>query len=176
MADNAFWASHLVEPKRKFKFLCFIGSLPPFVVKSVQKPKQSISKIDINWLNHTFKYTGRNTWDDITIEFIDSEAVNTLKTLQGLMKQAGYEFPTEPGQLTTISKRGAVEALGDIRIQQLTYSNLILEEWTLINAWISSVDPGQSDYGTDDPVTISATIVFDWAQVETFDPPKPAVI
>lgn len=175
MADSAaFWASPLVEPKRKFKFLCFLGDIPPFVVKSVQKPKQAISKIDIPWLNHTFKFTGRNTWDDITIEFIDNEQVNTLKMLQDKLKQAGYLFPTSPSQLTTISKRAAVQALGDVRIQQLTYEDKILEEWSLVNAWISSIDPGGSDYGTDEAVTISCTIVFDWAQVETFDPPKQA--
>jgi hypothetical protein len=176
MASNAFWASHLVEPKRKFKFLCFVGDIPPFVVKSVQRPKQSISKIEISWLNHTFKYTGRNTWDDITIEFIDSEAVNTLKMLQDKLRQSGYFFPTSPSQLNTISKRGAVTALGDIRIQQLTYEDKVMEEWKLVNGWISSIDPGNSDYGTDEPVNVSVTIVFDWAEIETFDPPKQASI
>jgi len=177
MADSsAFWASPLVEPKRKFKFLCFIGDIPPFVVKSVQKPKQAISKIEIPWLNHTFKYTGRNSWDDITVEFVDNEQVNTLKLLQDKLKQSGYFFPTSPSQLNTISKRGAVTALGDIRIQQLTYGDGILEEWTLINGWISSIDPGSNDYGSDEAVTVSVTIVFDWAQVETFDPPRTASI
>lgn len=177
MADpTAFWASPLVEPKRKFKFLCFVGDIPPFVCKSVQKPKQTISKIEIPWLNHTFKYTGRNQWEDITIEFVDSEQVNTLQMLQNKLKQSGYFFPTTPNQLNTISKRGAVQALGDIKIQQLTYDKYILEEWTLVNAWISSIDPGSNDYSTDEPVTVSVTIVFDWAQVETFDPPKEATL
>lgn len=175
MADqSAFWASPLVEPKRKFKFLCLIGDIPPFVVKSVVKPKQTISKIEIPWLNHTFKYTGRNSWDDITIEFTDSEQVNTLQMLQNKLRQSGYFFPTSPSQLNTISKRGAVNALGDVKIQQLTYEDKMLEEWTLVNAWIASIDPGQNDYGTDEPVTVSVTIVFDWAQVETFNPPRQA--
>lgn len=170
MADNnaAFWASHLVEPKRKFKFLCNVGDIPEFVVKSVTKPKQTISKIEIPWLNHTFKYTGRNQWDDITIEFIDSEAVNTLQKLQQKLEQAGYKLPKSPDELTTISKRGAVNALGDVTIKQMTYDGQIMEEWRLINAWISSIDPGQNDYGTDEAVTISVTFVFDFAEIITY--------
>lgn len=173
MADvnGAFWNSHLVEPKRKFKFYLLIPGIPAFLVKSISRPKQTISQIEIPWLNHTFKYTGRNKWDDITIEFIDSEQANTLKILLDKIEQSGYMLPKTPEALNTISKRGAVEALQSIYIQQLTYDGRKMEEWKLQNAWISSVDPGQGDYGTDEAFTVSATIVFDWAELTVFDPP-----
>ena len=56
-----------------------------------------------------------------------------------------------PGQVMTIAKQRAVEALGGaIYIQQIDAEGDAIEEWKLYNPWIKAINFDELDYESDD--------------------------
>jgi|10_taG_2_1085330.scaffolds.fasta_scaffold98644_2 hypothetical protein len=175
----AFWSDSRVEPKRQFRWLFIIpgGNGQPavetYLIKGVNKPTTTLASTPVQYLQHTFKYPGRLTWNDVTVSLIDAIDPDTSSTLARLIQSSGYKIPTtEQNAQFSFSKANAVASLNNPRIQQLDGGNTItgeppkiIDEWTLINAWAKSVDFGGSlTYTSDDLVQLSLTISYDWAE------------
>ena len=88
--------------------------------------------------------------------------------------------------LSSISKNQAVSQAGggpaeggggSIEILQLdaqgnTSDDLILEKWTLYNAWIQKITPSEVDYDNEDLSNIEVVLSYDWASLKVFDIPE----
>lgn len=170
-SPNAFWASPVNEPKRSYKYLVSWGNqdIPWYIVSSIDLPKVELGQVETHALNHTFKWTGRPTWQDINMEITDQEYLNAMKIIMEKFKQAGYNYPDRPTQYRTISKQGAMSAFGELVIKEITWDEHIIGEWKLINAWIKSIDPGKKAYESDDPQKLAMTVVYDWAEYTTIN-------
>lgn len=167
MADNNyFWGSKNSEPKRKYTFQLHIKGIPPFTCKTVDKPSWELGEATVSYLNHDFKYPGRIKWNDINCTFYDPQNPDVTKALFGILQAAGYFYPSDPAQLQTVSKRRAVDATGDIRIDQLNHEGKTIETWVLKNAWFKMNKYGTYDYTSDEAMEIETTITYDWAQLE----------
>tara|TARA_Y100000310_G_scaffold344766_1_gene459341 strand:+ start:90 stop:647 length:558 start_codon:yes stop_codon:yes gene_type:complete len=170
----AFWTSR-TDPKRKFNFQVAVvanGKIQNYFAKTATKPSFTIAAGEHNYLNHTFYYPGRLTWNDCTVTFVDpgksveagGAGDSTSAALVDLLKNMGYNPPSSENDLSTISKSKAVSALGRVEITQLDDNGEALDEWVLINAWVSEVNFGDLDYASDDLVEISCTIKYDFAK------------
>lgn len=179
MAD--FWASHLVEPKRSYKYLArwFNGDVPWWHVSSIDLPKYELGEAQVHALNHTFKYPGRITWQDVNMEITDGESANIVYVIMKKLLAAGYAYPESPNVYRTISKAGVVRELGQLVVQEITWDEKVIGEWQFKNAWIKSFDSAKRAYESDDAVKISLTITYDWAQYVTLTedgkPPYPPI-
>jgi len=176
------------QPKRSFRFLVNFTELSnmSFMVKTATKPKYTIKAAEHSILNHKFKFPGKVTWDDVTIEFVDAVDPNIGSKFYNALLNAGYVNPVNEGALTTgITKVQSTSALGEVRIKQLDGGGILLpvgadpgdfmpgfddvdatrivEEWVLKNAWLASVDFGKLSYDTEDLISISTTITYDYA-------------
>ena len=184
MAGSTFWSSGELEPKRQFQFLFIIPgldeqtSIETYLVKSLSKPSVSIGTgTNISYLQHTFKYPGRLTWNDISVTLLDTIRVDdTSSRLSSMIRQSGYVIPdTQRNAQFSFTKKGATNALNKPRIQQIDAGDpvnnqppRIVEEWTLWNAWVKSVNFGDGmDYSNDAIVNVTLGIVFDWAEYTT---------
>ena len=63
MSSQGFWTtvSNQADPKRKFRFLLTIGSMPDgatWYTKSVDKPEVTVKEAEHKFLNHSFYYPG----------------------------------------------------------------------------------------------------------------------
>ena len=168
-APNAFWASPVNEPKRSYKYLVQWGNgdIPWYIVSSIDLPKIELGQAETHALNHTFKWTGRPTWQDVNMEITDQEYLNAMKIIMDKFRQSGYAYPDRPTQYRTISKQGAIAAFGQLIIQEITWDEKIIGEWKFLNAWIKSIDPGKKAYESDDPQKLAMTVVYDWAEYTT---------
>ncbi len=169
MAGETFWSSPNAEAKRKYKYVARWSNsgLPYFVVSKVSLPKLTVGEAEVNSLNHTFYYPGRVKWEDVEMEIVDSESIDCAKIIMAKFEEAGYGFPTTPSQYRTISKQGAVNALGILEIQQISWEAQIIGSWKFTNAWIKSFNPGDMDYSSDEIQKINLTIKYDFAQYDT---------
>jgi hypothetical protein len=186
MAGSTFWSSSDLEPKRQFKFLFLIPGndegtvIETYLIKSVNKPAVTIQTgATVNYIQHTFKYPGRLTWNDISVTLIDTIRVDdTSSRLANIIRQSGYVIPDdEANSRFSFTKRGAVNALNKPKIQQLDAGDpvnnvppKVIEEWTLWNAWVNSVNfGGNLDYSGDQIVNVTLGITYDWAEYTTSD-------
>lgn len=169
-----FWTSSQVSPKRTFRFLVTIGSMPDgarWYCKSATKPAVTVNTTDHKFLNHTFYYPGNVTWNEITIEMVDPVSPDASINLSRILFDSGYVPPTDVNSTTTISKREAVDAVQAVIIEQIDSEGAVIERWTLTNAFITSIDYGGTlKYGEEGLTTVSAKFRYDWASIETFLP------
>jgi len=164
------WAQAGVDPKRRFKFKLKLGDVAEYYVKTATMPKANVSTIEHSYFDYNFKFPGRVTWDPITVTMVaPSQGIeDPTDLLYDYFRVAGYFFPDESPGLTanSLSKQGFSDAFGgDPQLQLMDGSGMVIEEWTLRNAFLTNVDYGGSlDYTSDEMLELSMEISFDWAQ------------
>ena len=180
----AFWSDigGAVEPKRKYRWLAYIGGLHPWVCKKVTKPEWEVTETAHQYLNHEFYYPGRVKWSTVTVTLADPQRPDMAQTFYNNLVNSGYHPPESSGDTTTISKAGATGQLGKVRIVMLGAEDLavdsqtqakgpsaggdpVVEEWVLYNAWVRKVSLGELDYSSDDMVEISVELRYDYAKL-----------
>ncbi len=182
----AFWSQvggdRITEPKRKYRWLAYIGGLQPWVCKKVTKPEFEVTETPHQYLNHEFYYPGRVKWSSVTVTLVDPQEPDLAQIFWNKLVDSGYHPPENPGDTTTISKSGAVSQVGKVRIVQLGAADekpgagggqaaaamnkdTIVEEWQLYNAWVKKVTFGELDYSSDDMVEVSVELRYDYAKL-----------
>ena len=167
MADK-FWANSALEPKRKHRWLLYLGGtdIPVFVVKTVSKPGFIINPAEHQYFGHKFYYPGNVTWDPVDVTLVDPIDPDVSKQLYKALRRSGYETPdvTTGGAAFTTSKFKATKVLnGQVKLEQLGPDNEAIETFKLWNPWITAVKFGDLDYTSDDMVEVSLTIQYDYA-------------
>tara|TARA_R110000824_G_scaffold100088_5_gene237943 strand:- start:12820 stop:13398 length:579 start_codon:yes stop_codon:yes gene_type:complete len=179
-----FFSQKSFQPKRQFRFLVNFTNLSnlTFMVTKAKKPSYTMETKAHNVLNHVFKFPGVVKWDDLDVSFIDAVDPNIGSKFYNALRNAGYVNPERDIDiLTGITKRGTVDTIGDVLIQQLDgggISNVvdpgdqlggvdstnIVDTWTLKNAFIKSVKWGESlDYSNEGLVEVAVGLTFDYA-------------
>jgi len=180
---DAFWTQPQRDPKRAYRWLVVFPNMPngaTWYAKKVKKPKINVSKTEHAYLNHTFKYPGRVTWDDVTVTLVDPVSPDAAQHLAATIQGSGYIVPKTFNDVTTISKARAVEMIGgQVLIIQIDESitedgaplsgGRAVEIWTLRNPWIMDVDFGELDYESDDLTNIELTLAYDYATLSSPD-------
>ncbi len=174
MANN-FWSNAALEPKRQFRFLLQLSPLESYVITKVNRPSFEIGESEHKFINHTFYYPGRVTWNEVTFSLVDAVLPDSTGILMKMLMASGYRFPQNANVTRTISKAEAVSSVGNVLIKVLGSGNPlavdgaagesseVLETWTLQNPWIKSVTMGDLDYGSDDILSMDVTLRYDWA-------------
>ena len=168
-----FWTNNSA-PKRKFRFAIFDsnegtieGESIWYWAKSVTKPSFEISTSEYQLINHTFKYPGLLTWNDITISLVDTSEIT-----QRLIRKVfnfGYVYPTQAditNYVDGISKSQSDIYVGNLQINQLDSDGKTLEQWKLHGGIVKSINFGDLDYSSEDLVGLEMTIAYDWAEIE----------
>jgi len=147
-----------------------VDAIPSFLITKVTKPGFSIGESEHQYLNHTFYYPGRVTWNDVSftiVDVIDSES-NGAQAVMKMLEASGYKIPTDEGVISTVSKARSVSALGTITIHQIDSEGNIVEDWVLKNAWIKEATFGELDYSSEEMQNVEITVKYDNAYINVF--------
>ena len=182
MAQN-FWFESAVEPKRKFRWILKVDGIPYWTIKKVDKPSYTVSTSEHDFINHKFYFPGRVEYNEISFTIVDSANPDAAETLRQILFAGGYRLPVDENVATqSLTKHGAVSALGKIQIMQISGGGNqssgagtgaiagndegdVLEFWTLHNAFVTSIELGDLDYSSDDLSEITVKIRYDFAQL-----------
>ena len=174
----AFWNSNTVEPKRSFRFLMELtpavgDKIASYYVKTAKKPTfQMDGQGEVKYVQHTFKYPGRITWQPIDVTLLDPATPDSAAILMNILNTAGYYQPDqEPNSQnmvnTSISKARANMAMGVVFLRQIDADGNEISEWKLTNPFLTQVDFGQLGYDSDDLVEYTLTIDYDYATLRS---------
>ena len=112
-----------------------IGNLPngaTWYAKKVNKPAFSINDISHAYLNHTFYYPGRVTWQPVSVTLIDPVNPDAVANTLAIVAGSGYALPTSiattPDNTTTISKASSIASLGGVFIEQIDSAGNRIEQ------------------------------------------------
>ena len=164
-----FWSSGQVEPKRQFRFKVGIGNMPDgaeFYARSATKPTFTVSNSEHKFLNHTFYYPGKVTWNTVTISMVDPVSPDATGNLLNVLRESGYNVPSntaEAGAFSTIGKANSTAALGRVSIRALDENGDTLEEWVLNNPFIVGISLNDYTYEGEDLSTVDVELRYDWA-------------
>ena len=176
--SNIFWSSTQPDPKRQYRFELIINppeggsglaTVPAFTIKTVSKPKVTVSSVPHMYLDHEFKYPGRVTWDPVSVTLVDpgNKGQDMAFSLMERMGLSGYKYPTTDAVAkVALSKEKANKAAGrTVYIRQLDAEGLTVEQWGLRNAFITSLDFGGLDYSADELSEVTVEFTYDWAEL-----------
>ena len=170
----AFWSDATqTDPKRQYRFTVDLGGkIVQYAVKKADKPSFAVSEAEHKYLNHTYYYPGRVSWNAVTITLVDQGGLglgeDTASAISEIIEASGYLPHGEDGtKNVTMSKIGATTALKHVKIVQINSSGDPVETWTLVNAWINDVKYGDLAYDGDDLTEVTISLRYDWAELET---------
>ena len=180
----AFWNDKLVEPKRKFRWLLSVDGVPYYTIKKVNRPTYEIAEAEHKFINHTFYFPGRVTYNTVSFTIVDTASPDAAETMKQMLYGAGYALPKDRSTATqTITKHGGVTALGRVTIELLggggaagsgagtgvqspeNDEGQVLEFWTLHNAWVKKIEFSELDYDGDDLAEITVELRYDYAEL-----------
>jgi len=175
-----FWSADYngtgTDPKRNFRFYVQItdtaasgGESIIWWAKEVSKPSFTVNVAEHSYLNHKFKFPGTVTWNDVELTVVDPQEVDAASLLSGLWQKSGYVIPAagDTSNLSTVSKSGAVTALGSVVVTQVNAAGDPIETWTLANAMCKGITYGDTiAYGNDELTTYKLSLAYDYATMQ----------
>lgn len=177
--SKLFWSDPGSEPKKAYNWVMAFNNIPHWVLKTVTKPNFTITETSTNFMGHSFYHPGRVEWQAIDVTLGDPVQPDSSAHMMTLLRQMGYDYPDgldwangRGGKKPTgISKRRAVEAMGDTYIAQVNAEGEELERWKLVNPFITKAEFGSLDYSSDEMVDVSISIRYDYAVMTTAGEP-----
>ena len=181
----AFWNDKIVEPKRKFRWLLSVDGVPYYTIKKVNRPTYEIAEAEHKFINHTFYFPGRVTYNTVSFTIVDTASPDAAETMKQMLYAGGYALPKDENVATqTITKHGGVTALGRVTIELLggggkdsqnpdrtsgygaatgavsgiNDEGTVLEYWTLHNAWVKKIEFSELDYDGDDLTEVTVEL------------------
>ena len=166
-----FWSDSMSEPKKAYNWVMTFNGVPQWMLPPASKPNFSVTESSHSFLGHTFYHPGRVEWQPIDITLGDPVQPDAAASMMNLLRQMGYDYPDGRGYAdgrkgrgpTGISKKRAVQAMGETKITQLNADGEALEEWRLVNPFITKAEFGSLDYSSDEMVDVSISIRYDYA-------------
>ena len=166
-SDQSASSQGMLMPKLKYRFRISFenfgtsGSTTELTkqVQEAVRPQVKFANQIIEIYNSKINYAGKPNWEAITVKLRD-DATNAVSTLVGEQIQKQFDFLEQSSAPSGISYKFSVEY--DI----LDGGNgnttpTVLEQWSLIGCFLSSVDYGDMAYNSNDPVQIACNIRFD---------------
>jgi len=154
------------DPKRASRWILITNHIPVYTLKSVKKPQIKIGKVEHKYLNHVFKYPSIVEWEDVEVTLVDPIDPDAAATIVEIIVASGYHPLQNENDFATISKKRAIEALGQVKIMQIDADGKPVETWGLGNAWISDADFGDLKYDSDELTEIKLKITLDFATLK----------
>jgi len=159
---SRFWANIQSEPKRKYRFVLELGGIEAWVITQVQRPSFNVTETEHSFYNHKFYYPGKVEWQTVSFSLVDPIHPDATAYIMGILGACGYRVPS-PDQYLSISKKRAVEVLGQPKIKAKDADGGDVEIWTLVNAWVKNVNMDSFEYASDDMLTMEVEMRYDYA-------------
>ena len=166
-SDQSASNQGMLMPKLKYRFRVVFenfGVSTPRTemtkqVMDFKRPTVNFDPIVIPIYNSELKLSGKPHWTDVTCTLRD-DASGAVTRLVGEQVQKQMDF------LEMASAASGIDYKFTTRFEVLDGGNgaatpNVLETWELYGCYLSSVDYADANYGSNDPMTIAMTIVYD---------------
>ena len=141
------------EPKRKFRWVFAIEGIDSFLISKTSRPTFTIKEQEIKFINSIRYIAGRQTFETIDVELYDPIAPSGAQQVMEWIR-THYESVSGRAGYADFYKR-------DIQLKLLDPIGTVVEFWDIKGAFLTSIDFGGLDYGTDDATEISLSMRYD---------------
>lgn len=164
--SNGNSGTALLMPKLKYRFRVLLLGFGVEAsteltkqVSDVSRPKVDFEEMTIEVYNSKVKLAGKPSWGDVTLNLRD-DANGQVQKIVGQQVQKQFDF------MEQASARSGIDYKFQMNIEMLDGGNgtlepNILEKWELYGCYVASVDYGEANYGSNEPMTVALTIKLD---------------
>jgi hypothetical protein len=141
------------EPKRVNRFFAEFPDELGIEVWKIQKfkrPSMKINSVPIDFMNERNYVSGRYTWDEMSITFLDPIGPSTSQQLMEWVRLHAESLTGRMGY-----KAGSAK---NILLKSLDPTGIEVEKWFLEQCIITSIDFGDNDYSNDELTNITLTV------------------
>ena len=165
--DQSASSQGLLMPKLKYRFrVTFVGfgvSTPTTEltkqVADIKRPSVKFNPITIDVYNSKVYLQGKPEWDETTVNLRD-DATGAVSKLVGEQIQKQFDFMEQSSAPSGINYK--FQMLYEVLDGGNGATNInVLEAWELDGCFLSSVDYGEMNYNSNDPVQIALSIRYD---------------
>ena len=166
-SDQSATSQGLLMPKLSYRFRVIFenfGVSTPRTeltkqVKDFKRPNPTFDQVIVEVYNSRIKLAGKPAWADVTCNLRD-DASGAVAKLIGEQMQKQFDFMEQSSAASGIDYKFTT------RLEMLDGGNgahepVVLETWEMYGCYLTGVDYGTVDYGTNDPVMLGLTIAFD---------------
>ena len=143
------------EPKLQNRFVMFIDGIPAFLVKKVGRPNVQFGDVTLDHINVKRKLKGKADWQNITAELYDPVTPSGAQSVMEWIRLSHESVTGRDGYSDFYKKDVDIFTLGPV--------GDVVEQWKLKGAFVSNANFGDGDWTSDAPMSISITIVMDYA-------------
>jgi len=161
----------LLMPKLKFRFrLSFInfgvsqGQVVELTkqVADTKRPSVKFDPVTVDIYNSKVYFQGKPSWEEVTVNLRD-DATGAVSKLVGEQIQKQFDFQEQA------SAASGIDYKFQLQMDILDGGNgaatpNVLESWALYGCFLSSVDYGEMNYNSNDPMMIALSIRYDNAE------------
>ena len=156
----------LLMPKLKYRFRVILIGFGVEAsteltkqVSDVTRPTVTFEEMTIEVYNSKVKLAGKPSWGDITLNLRD-DANGQVQKIVGQQVQKQFDF------MEQASARSGIDYKFTMQIEMLDGGNgsfepNVLEKWETYGCYVSEVNYGEANYGSNEPMTVALTIKYD---------------
>jgi len=146
------------EPKRVNQWIISIDGIDSFTAVSAARPTFTTGEAVIDYINTKRYVATKREYQTFELKLKDPIAPSAM---QKVMEWNNLIYQPETGRMGYLSFYQK-----EITLKLLDPMGVVIEKWTIHNAWITSNNFGNLDYADGNPLEISITIRFDYATLE----------
>ena len=143
------------EPKTKNRFVMYIGDIPAYLVKTMNRPSITFEEVEINHINVKRYVKGKGAWNTLEVTLYDPIVPSGAQAVMEWVRLSHESITGRDGYSDMYKK--------DITFQMLGPVGDIVEEWTLKGTYIETANFGDMDYASSEPADITLTLKYDYA-------------
>ena len=143
------------EPKTKNRFVMYIGDIPAYLVKTMNRPSITFEEVEINHINVKRYVKGKGAWNTLEVTLYDPIVPSGAQAVMEWVRLHHESVTGRDGYSDFYKKDITFNVLGPVGDK--------VEEWTLKGAFIQSATFSDMDYSATNVSDISLTLRYDYA-------------
>ena len=143
------------EPKTKNRFVMYIGDIPAYLVKTMNRPSITFEEVEINHINVKRYVKGKGAWNTLEVTLYDPIVPSGAQAVMEWVRLHHESVTGRDGYSDFYKKDITFNVLGPVGDK--------VEEWTLKGAFIESADFSDLNYAEANPAEVSLTLRYDYA-------------
>ena len=155
-ANEIYYTAY--EPKLKNRFIMEIGGIPAFTIKTAQRPQITFDEVVLEHMNITKYVKGKGRWQTLQITMYDPIVPSAAASVIEWIRLHHESSTGRDGYQDMYKKNVVFNVLGPVGDK--------VEQWTLFGTMIQDAAFGDLDFSSSDPVEITLTLRYDYAELE----------
>ena len=143
------------EPKTKNRFVMYIGDIPAYLVKTMNRPSITFEEVEINHINVKRYVKGKGAWNTLEVTLYDPIVPSGAQAVMEWVRLHHESVTGRDGYSDFYKKDITFNVLGPVGDK--------VEEWTLKGAFIQSADWSDMDYASNEVAMVNLTLQYDYA-------------